>query len=73
MAQLRRIDVGFQGSGPVLAVRATDESYDALVGSLGNDGSGRWHTLETEDSEILIDLSQVLYVRREGGDQKVGF
>ena len=57
----------------MLAVRATDESYDALVGALGSDGAGRWQTLQTDDSEILIDLSQVVYVRREGGDQKVGF
>jgi hypothetical protein len=69
---LRRIDVGFQG-GPVLAVRASAESYDALVAALGDDNAARWHTLETDDSEILVDLSQVVYVRREGGDQKVGF
>jgi hypothetical protein len=72
MADLRRIDVGFTG-GPVLAVRASVDSYDALVGALGDDNAPRWHTLETDDSEILVDLSQVVYVRREGGDQKVGF
>jgi hypothetical protein len=69
---LRRIDVGFQG-GPVLAVRASAESYDTLVEALGDDSAPRWHRLETEDSEILIDLSQVVYVQREAGDQKVGF
>jgi hypothetical protein len=49
------------------------ESYDALVTALGDDNSARWHTLPTDDSEILVDLSQVVYIRREGGDQKVGF
>lgn len=68
---LRSMDVGFAG-GPVLAVRATEESYDELVKALGDDSS-RWQTLRTEDSEILIDLSKVVYVRREAGDQKVGF
>ncbi len=69
---LRRIDVGFQG-GPVLAVRAKAESYDNLVKAMGDDNSPRWQTLETDDSEILVDLSQIVYIRREAGDQKVGF
>jgi hypothetical protein len=64
--------VGFQG-GPVLAVRAKPDSYDSLVAALGDDNAGRWQTLETDDSEILVDLSQIVYVRRESGDQKVGF
>ncbi len=69
---LRRIDVGFQG-GPVLAVRAKADSYDNLVAALGDDNARRWQTLETDDSEILVDLSQIVYVRREAGDLKVGF
>jgi hypothetical protein len=72
MPQLTRLDVAFQG-GPVLSVRATDESYDSLVKALSDDGAGRWQTLQTDDAQILVDLSQIVYVRREGGDQKVGF
>ncbi len=72
MAELRSMDVGFAG-GPVLAVRATEESYTSLVEALGGDGADRWQSITTEDSEILVDLSQVVYVRREVGDQKVGF
>ena len=72
MADLRRMDVGFQ-AGAVLAVRAEAEAYDALVAALGDDRSDRWHTLDTDDSQILIDLAQVIYVRRERGDQRVGF
>ena len=72
MADLRRMDVGFQ-AGAVLAVRAEAEAYDALVGALGNDKAQRWHTLDTDDSQILIDLAQVIYIRRERGDQRVGF
>ena len=41
--------------------------------ALGDDKAKRWHTLETDDSEILVDLAQVVYVQRERGDQKVGF
>ena len=68
----RRIDVGFQG-GPVLAIRADAEALDKLLQALEDDHSGRWHTLQTKESSVLIDLSQVVYVQRESGDQKVGF
>ena len=71
MADQRRMDVGFQG-GQVLAVRALDRSTTSSEGAGRRQGQ-RWHTLTTDDSEILIDLSQVVYVRRERGDQKVGF
>ena len=49
-------------------MRARPEAYDALVARRSSDdGAGRWHTLHAEDSEILIDLSQVVYIRRERG------
>ena len=57
----------------MLAVRALNSEYDALEKALGDDKASRWHPLHTDDSEILIDLSQVVYIRRESGDQKVGF
>ena len=72
MAELRRMDIGFAG-GQVLAVRAPVDSYDALVAAMGDDRSERLHTLETDDSEICLDLAQVVYISRERGDQKVGF
>ncbi len=72
MAELRRMDVGFQG-GQVLAVRAPVDHYDALVAALADEHAERWHTLDTDDSEIRLDLAQVVYVRRERGDLKVGF
>jgi hypothetical protein len=67
-----RIDVGFQG-GQVLPLRATKEAYEALVRALEGDGGGRWHRLETQDSEILVDLPQVVYVRRDVEEHRVGF
>ena len=41
--------------------------------ALGDDRSERWHQLDTDDSQVQIDLSQVVYVQRESGNQKVGF
>ena len=72
MTDMRRTDIGFQG-GQVLVVRAAQESYDKLVGALGDDEAQRWHTFDTDESQIEVDLSQVVYVSRESGDQKVGF
>ncbi len=72
MADVKRIDIGFQG-GQMLPVRAGGDAMERLVRALEDDDSARWHTLETEDSSVLLDLSQVVYVQREGGDHKVGF
>jgi hypothetical protein len=65
----RRISIGFQG-GQTLALRVTDEQLDALHRSLG---SGGWHELSTEDGPVRLDLAQIVYVRAEGDEQRVGF
>ena len=56
------MDIGFQG-GQVLPARVKRPEYEALARRLGDERAERWHELETEDSKIPIDLSQVVYVR----------
>jgi len=68
----RRIDIGFQG-GQVLPVRVTQEAHDAFRKALSDSGSDRWFELETQDSDIHIDLSQVVYVRLDTEEHRVGF
>ncbi|HEV3321435.1 MAG TPA: hypothetical protein VG147_04495 [Solirubrobacteraceae bacterium] len=68
-ASPRRVSVGFQG-GQVLALRVGDEQLKALQKALGSSG---WHELETEDGPVRLDLAQVVYVRVEGDDSRVGF
>jgi hypothetical protein len=68
----KRADVGFEG-GQVLSVRLAQEDYDGLRNALGDERSQRWHELKTADSDIAIDLSQVVYVRVETEEQRVGF
>jgi hypothetical protein len=63
------ISVGFQG-GQVLALRISEEQLRDLHKSLG---SGGWHELQTEDGPARLDLAQVVYVRSEIDDQRVGF
>jgi hypothetical protein len=71
-AEHRRIDIGFQG-GQVLPARVTRDSYEGLRKALEDDSSDRWHLLNTQDSEVALDLSQVVYVRLDTEEQRVGF
>jgi hypothetical protein len=68
----RRVDVGFSG-GQAITLRLTEDVFQGLRGALASDGSQRWHEVESEDAVISIDLSQVVYVRRETGERGVGF
>jgi len=70
--ETRRIDIGFQG-GPVLPTRVKQSSYDDLRKALSNERADRWFELETQDSKISVDLSQVVYVRIDNEEQRVGF
>jgi hypothetical protein len=65
----RHVSVGFKG-GQVLALRVGDEQLNTLNKSLGSTG---WHELETDDGPVRLDLAQIVYVRVEGDDQRVGF
>ena len=70
--EVKRVDVGFQG-GQVLAVRVKVEDYESMRKSLSDDSANRWYELKTADSDIAIDLSQVVYVRIDTEEQRVGF
>jgi hypothetical protein len=70
--ETRRIDIGFQG-GPVLPTRVKQSSYDDLRKALSNERADRWFELETQDSKISVDLSQIVYVRIDNEEQRVGF
>lgn len=72
MARMARTDIGFQG-GQVLSLRTADEAYTKLMEALADDGAPRWHALELDDELLQLDLSQVVYVRRETGNRAVGF
>lgn len=65
----RRIGIGFQG-GQVLALRVTDEQLAALNEALGSRG---WHEVDSEEGPVQLDLAQVVYVRSESDELRVGF
>jgi hypothetical protein len=64
-----RISIGFQG-GQVLALRVGEKDLKELNSALGTAG---WHELESEEGPVRLDLAQVLYVRSESDELRVGF
>jgi hypothetical protein len=66
---IRHISVGFQG-GQVLVLRVSDEQLKALNKALGREG---WHEVESEEGPVRLDLAQVVYVRAESEELRVGF
>jgi hypothetical protein len=69
MAAARHISVGFQG-GQVLVLRVSDEELKTLNRALGGEG---WHELQSEEGPVRLDLAQVVYVRAESEELRVGF
>ena len=68
----RRVDIGFSG-GQVLSLRLKGDVYEALRKDLESDRSSRWHEVKSEDSDVSVDLSQVVYVRLDTERHSVGF
>ncbi len=67
----KRVDVGFSG-GQVLSLRLPDDAYRSL-GEEVRSGSQGWHEVEAEDSKLSVNLGQVVYVRLDTEQQKIGF
>ena len=69
----KRVDIGFSG-GQVLALRMAEDAYRELREALERrDGGPTWHEVDTEDSQVTVDLGQVVYVRLDTEQQRVGF
>ncbi len=66
---LQRVTIGFL-SAQVLAVRIEDDALDSLLQELS---SGEWHDLTVDDGTVRLNLAQVVYVRTERSEHRVGF
>ncbi|MGH2944167.1 MAG: hypothetical protein ACRDLN_15485 [Solirubrobacteraceae bacterium] len=67
---LQRVTIGFTGATQVLAVRLDDAPLDELLRAVAG---GDWHDLTVDDGTIRLNLSQVVYVRTERDEHRVGF
>ncbi len=65
----RRISIGFQG-GQVLSLRVSEQQLSSLEKALADGG---WHEIESDEGPVRLDLGQVVYVRAETEDLRVGF
>jgi hypothetical protein len=71
MADVQRITIGLIGP-QVLDLRITDQAYKDLRKVLDG-GSPGWHTIPTQESEVYVDLSKVVYVSLASQEHRVGF
>jgi hypothetical protein len=67
---LRRVEVGFSG-GQVILVRLTEKSYEQLRKAV-QDGRS-WYDVETADGVVAVNLTQVVFVKLESPEHRVGF
>ena len=67
----RRGAIGFQG-GQVLSIRLPDGELEKLRTVL-REGRERWHEVEATDGAVLVDLGQVVYLRVDSDEHRVGF
>ena len=67
---LRRVEVGFSG-GQAILMRLEDKAYDQLRRAV-QDGK-RWYEVDSVDGVIALDLGQVVFVKLEAAEHRVGF
>ena len=65
-----KVDIGFTG-GQVLALRLDKNVFEELRKAV--EGEKRFYDVNAGDSAVTLDLSQVVYLRVETEDHRVGF
>jgi hypothetical protein len=68
----RRAAIGFQG-GQVLTLRISEDNLTELRSALAQGAGGGWREVEAADGAVVLDLSQVVYLRVESDEHRVGF
>ncbi|MEA2133568.1 MAG: hypothetical protein QOC68_1477 [Solirubrobacteraceae bacterium] len=67
----RKAAVGFQG-GQVLALRLSESQLNELRAVM-RVGRERWHEVEAADGAVVVDVGQIVYLRVESDEHRVGF
>jgi hypothetical protein len=66
----RRVEVGFSG-GQVILMRMAEKAYEQLRRAV-QDGRS-WYDVETADGVVAVNLAQVVFVKLESAEHRVGF
>jgi hypothetical protein len=69
---VRRAAIGFQG-GQVLSLRISEDKLSDLRQVLAQGNGGGWREVEATDGAVVLDLAQVVYLRVESDEHRVGF
>jgi hypothetical protein len=57
----------------VLSLRISEEKLSELRQALANGSREGWREVEATDGAVVLDLSQVVYLRVESDEHRVGF
>ena len=66
---LQRISIGFHAAPPI-ALRVSEEELDRLKQALRG---GEWLDVDAEDGTVTLNLGQVIYLRTDREEHRVGF
>jgi hypothetical protein len=67
----RRVALGFHAGG-ALSLRLKQDKLEDLQRVLTSGAEG-FREIEAEDGSVLVNLAQVIYLRVESDEQRVGF
>jgi hypothetical protein len=67
----RKAAIGFAG-GQVLALRLSESQLTDRRAVL-KEGRERWSEVEAADGAVLVDVGQVVYLRVESDEHRIGF
>ena len=68
MAQ-QRVTLGLQFTAPV-GIKIDEADLKALLEALP---TGEWHDVKVDDGTMRVNLSQVIYVKTDSDEPRVGF
>jgi hypothetical protein len=68
--EAKRVEVGFSG-GQAIVMRLSESAYSDLRRALK--GRSGWYEVDSEDGVVAIDLGQVVFVKSESPEHRVGF
>jgi hypothetical protein len=68
----RRAAIGFHG-GQVLSLRISDDNLAELRNVLSQSEDRGWREVEATDGAVVLDLEQVVYLRVESDESRIGF
>ena len=69
MADVQRVEIGFEG-GQVVSARLSDSELNDLRKQVEKGG---WHDVKTEDGGLSVYLDRVAFLRIDSGESRVGF